>query len=140
MSDKSTIEECIEKNGFYLATVEGTSMMPMLRQGIDMVKIVKPPKELKKYDVPLFKRPTGEYVLHRIVAVKKDKYLICGDNRVYKEPVPKEWIVGYMESFFRAEKEISVDNEEYMKYVKKTCKQYWKRKISRIIKKCLHSK
>lgn len=132
---KITIEEELEKQGFHMSTIVGDSMMPMLRNRRDLVKIVPVKGILKKYDLPLYKRPTGKYVLHRIVAVKSDHYLICGDNRCWKEKVPFDWVVGVMESFDRDGVEIKADNEEYMKYVKKCCRGYWKRKIKRIIQK-----
>ena len=100
-----TIEESIVRNGFHLSTVVGDSMMPLLRQGKDLVKVVPLTKPLEKYDIVLFKRPTGEYVLHRIVKAKSDYYVICGDNRFLREKIPYNWIVGVAESVF-------IDNEE----------------------------
>ncbi len=135
--EKITIEEGLKKNGYHISTVVGDSMMPILRNRRDMVKIVPVSGRLKKYDLPLYKRPTGEYVLHRIVKVKNDCYIICGDNRFLREKVPFDWIVGVTESIFRDEKEISVNNPEYIKYVKKICKTFWIRRIKRKIKKML---
>ncbi len=134
---KITIEESIIKNGFHLATVSGDSMMPLLRQNIDMVKIVPVDGILKKYDLPLYKRPTGEYVLHRIISVKKGYYIICGDNRFNKEKVPFEWIVGIMETMYRGEKEISANDPEYIKYIKKIRRTFWPRRIKKKIEKML---
>lgn len=135
--EKITIEDGIRKNGFHLSTIVGDSMMPMLRNRRDTVKIVPVNGILKKYDLPLYKRPTGEYVLHRIVKVKEDHYVICGDNRFYREKVPFDWVIGVTESFFRDDKEISVDHPEYIKYIKKVQRSYWPRKIKRKIKKTL---
>lgn len=134
---KITIEENLKKNGYYLATVHGDSMMPLLRQNIDMVKIVPVSNTLKKLDLPLYKRPTGEYVLHRIIAVKDGYYIICGDNRFLKEKVPFSWVVGVTDSIFRGEKEFSVHDLEYIKYVKKIRRTFWIRRIARKIKKIL---
>lgn len=69
--DKITIEEGLAINGYYISTIVGDSMMPMLRNRRDTVKIVPAETPLKKYDLPLYRRPTGECVLHRIVKVKK---------------------------------------------------------------------
>lgn len=137
--EKITIEEGIKTNGYHLSTIVGDSMMPLLRNRRDMVKIVPVEGKLKKYDLPLFKRPTGEYVLHRIVKVKKDCYIICGDNRFLRERVPFEWIVGVTAYIYRDEVEVPVDNPEYVAYVKRVCRTFWSRriksKISRIINK-----
>ena len=74
--EKITIENAIKENGFYLSTIVGDSMMPLLRNRRDTVKIIPVSGRLKKYDLPLYKRPDGKYVLHRIVKVKKDHYEI----------------------------------------------------------------
>ena len=95
-----TIEEGIKNNGYHLSTIVGDSMMPLLRNRRDMVKIVPVNGILEKYDLPLYRRPTGEYVLHRIVKVKKNYYVICGDNRVHREKVPFDWIIGVTESIY----------------------------------------
>ena len=59
---------------------KGTSMLPMLRQGIDSVVLSPLPKRLGKYDLPLYQRDNGQFVLHRIVAAE-DSYTCIGDNQ-----------------------------------------------------------
>lgn len=138
--EKMTIEEGMSKNGYHISTIVGDSMMPMLRNRRDMVKIVPADRILKKHDLPLYRRPTGEYVLHRIIKVKKDHYIICGDNRVFVEKVPFDWIIGVTESFFRDDKEISVEHPEYIKYIKRVRRSYWPRRIKRKVLKTLKRK
>lgn len=138
--EKITIEEGIKINGYHLSTISGDSMMPLLRNRRDMVKVIPVDGILKKYDLPLYKRPTGEYVLHRIVKVKKNHYIICGDNRFSREKVPFDWIVGVTESIFRDDLEVSVDNPEYVSYVKKVCRTFWIRRIKRKISKITSKK
>ncbi len=133
--EKMTIEQAIEQNGYHLATIVGDSMMPLLRNRRDMVKVVAAKNKLKKYDLPLYRRPGGEYVLHRIVKVKKNYYVICGDNRFSREKVPLEWIVGVAESVFRDEQEVPVTSPEYLRYVKKVCRTFWPRRIKNKITK-----
>ena len=58
----------------------GVSMLPMLRQGIDSVVLSPLPGALRKYDLPLYRYPSGKYVLHRIVKVREQAYLCMGDN------------------------------------------------------------
>lgn len=138
--EKITIEEGMKINGYHFSTIVGDSMMPLLRNRRDMVKIISVNGTLKKYDLPLYKRPTGEYVLHRIVKVKKDHYLICGDNRLYREKVPFDWIIGITETIYKDDREISVNDPQYVKYVKKVCRSYWPKRIKNKIKKMLKSK
>ena len=62
----------------------GISMLPMLREGVDSVTLSLPPKRLRKYVIPLYRRADGQYILHRVVAVK-DGYVCMGDNQFVKE-------------------------------------------------------
>lgn len=134
--EKTTIEKSLAENGFHIATVKGDSMMPLLRQGKDLVKVVPATKDkLQKYDVALFKRPTGEYVLHRIFSIKKDYCIICGDNRFLKEKIPFEWIIGVAESVYINNEEIKMSGERQMNYAKKIYKTFWSRRIKHWIKK-----
>ena len=57
---------------------------------------------MHKYDLPLYHRPDGKYILHRIIGVKEHAYVIRGDNTYAKEYVPDEWIIGYVSEFYRA--------------------------------------
>lgn len=82
----STFEDILEKDGRLIYTNVGTSMMPLLRQRRDLMVIEKKgPERLHWLDVPLFKRDNGQYVLHRVMWVRKNDYVICGDNQWYLE-------------------------------------------------------
>ena len=61
-------------------------MLPLIRQGKDLLLIARKPEgRLSKYDVPLYRRDSGQYVLHRILKVRENDYVICGDNRWHRE-------------------------------------------------------
>lgn len=64
---------------------KGTSMRPFLRQGVDQVVLAPLPEELRKYDLPLYRRDNGQYVLHRIVKTG-ETYTCVGDNQFALEP------------------------------------------------------
>ena len=70
--ETTSYEDILETKPFFVITPKGTSMLPLLRQGIDTIKVIKPTSPFKKYDVILFKRKDGSYVLHRIIKVKKN--------------------------------------------------------------------
>ncbi len=79
---KTTFEDVIQTHGVLIYENVGDSMMPLIKQGRDKMVIVRKPEgRLKKYDVPLYKRDNGQYVLHRIVGVRDNDYVILGDNR-----------------------------------------------------------
>ncbi|MDE5936858.1 MAG: S24/S26 family peptidase [Ruminococcus sp.] len=115
---KSTIEEEINRTGELLQTTVGNSMEPMLKNRQNIVVLKKPKGILKKYDVTLYKRPNGQYVLHRVLKVRKNDYIICGDNQWRKEIVPHEWIIGVLSRYYKNSNLISVDDESYRKYLK----------------------
>ncbi len=94
----------IRERGKYVGPPAGPSMQPLLRMHRDSAVLVQPAFPLKKYDVILYRRANGQYVLHRIIACKKDGYVLCGDAQWRKEyPVTDEMVVGMMEGFFRDE-------------------------------------
>ena len=52
--------------------------------------------------------------------VKKDSYVLCGDNQaVLERGVTDDMIIGVMTGFYRGDTYVSVDNPEYIKYYKK---------------------
>ncbi len=104
-------EEYLERYGSLTYRFRGVSMMPMLRQGKDTFTVVKKGKErCKKYDVALYRRG-DRYVLHRVVAVRPEDYVILGDNCVAKEyGIRDEDILGVMVSMNRGSRTISMDH------------------------------
>ncbi len=81
------------------AVVEGKSMEPTLQTG-DLVFVVKTsPKDLKVGDVVVYRKPSGEYVIHRIIKIVKVGNMLDvetkGDNNFIADGViPVNWIVG----------------------------------------------
>ncbi len=64
----------------------GTSMLPLIGSGCDTVVLKKPPEgRLRKYDIPLYRRSDGSFVLHRIVRLDRSGYIMCGDNQTVLE-------------------------------------------------------
>lgn len=111
-------KDIIEKQGFYIATPIGNSMLPMLRNRVDSVKIVKPKFPLHKGTLVLYQRKNGAFIVHRIVKIKKGKYIMCGDGEWRLEKGIKSYqIIGEVEGFYRKEKYISCSNFGYRLYV-----------------------
>lgn len=79
------IEESLKQGKTVRFAPRGISMLPMLRQGIDCVILSPLPEKLKKYDLPLYQREDGKYILHRIVKVG-ETYTCIGDNQFEMEP------------------------------------------------------
>ncbi|HBF14394.1 MAG TPA: hypothetical protein DDW30_01665 [Clostridiales bacterium] len=111
------IERQLAEQGFYVSTTVGCSMRPMLRNRRDRV-IVLPigDERLKKYDLPLYRRPDGKYILHRIIGVRDGKYVIRGDNTYAKEYVPDAWVLGYVSEFYRGKRHVLSTARSYRFY------------------------
>lgn len=105
-----TLEEAIEEQGVVLHHIKGISMQPLLRAGKDMIAICpKPAQRLKRYDMPVFKRRNGEYVIHRILKVHEEGYDIVGDNQCfYERNVKDDQIIGVVKQIVRGNKIINV--------------------------------
>ena len=98
------IEDVLVAEGFYLGPPVGVSMWPMLRNRHDVMMVVPAARELRRYDVALYRR--GEkYVLHRVVGHYEngfeEGYVICGDNCVTLEYIPRENVLGVLSGFYR---------------------------------------
>ena len=94
----------------------GTSMLPLIRQGEDSVVLSPLPEKLKKYDIPLYQRSDGSYVLHRIVKVG-DTYTCIGDNQFQLEPgLRREQMIAVVTAVIRDGETIRVDRFGYKLY------------------------
>ena len=119
---KSTFEEEIRRNGKIIYTNVGDSMMPFIKQGRDVLVISRAEGRLKRYDVPLYKRDSGQYVLHRILKVRENDYVICGDNRCSREyGITDRHIIGVLTGIIRDGREIPVTDRKYRIYVHLWC-------------------
>lgn len=99
----------------------GTSMLPMLKDGRDQVILSPLPDQLKKYDLPLYQRDNGQYVLHRIVKVKDD-YTCMGDNQFVPEcGLRHDQMIAVVTRFVRKGKEYSTDSFRYRAYCRFWC-------------------
>ena len=123
--NKSSYEQELATHGKVISTNVGDSMLPLLRQGKDLMVIEKRPEgRCRKYDAVLYKR--GEkYILHRILKVRKDDYVICGDHRIWREyGVTDDRIIGVLTAVVRDGKEIPVTDKKYRFYVHLWCDFY----------------
>lgn len=114
------IADVLKQDGSVILPVTGTSMVPTIRGGRDQVTLVRAQGPLKKYDLPLYRRKSGQFVLHRVISVEKDgSYTCCGDHQWKKEPgIQPEQIIGIVSEFERKGKRIDVRDGGYRRYVR----------------------
>ena len=117
--EKSDYRTAIEKNGVIGFVPGGNSMWPTLKNHIQSVVVVKKTGRLKKYDVALYERAGGTYVLHRVMSVTDDGYIMCGDSQFTLEKVNEDSVFGVMEGFYRGKKYIDCKDGGYIKEVEK---------------------
>lgn len=114
---EETIRMILEKNGEFRMYPKGTSMLPLIRQKKDSVVLVRPVKLLKN-DIVFYKRDNGQYILHRILEVQKDGYVLCGDNQFVKEyGIRDHHVIGVVKAIWRENKYITLLNKKYRLYV-----------------------
>lgn len=108
------IEDKLSQGGTVEMPITGTSMLPLLVQGRDTVILEKCDRKLKKYDLSLYRRPDGAFVLHRVVGVSDNSYTMCGDNQWVKENgITDGMIIGLVRTIKRNGKEIPVSSKKY---------------------------
>ena len=120
---KSSFEEEIRRSGYLIYRNVGDSMLPLIRQGRDLLLISRKPEgRLNQDDVPLYRRDSGQYVLHRILKVRKDDYVLCGDNRWQRETgISDRHIIGVLTAVIRDGKQLPVTDWRYRLYVHLWC-------------------
>ncbi len=112
-----SIEDQLREEGYLLKLTKGISMEPMLRQYKEESLIRIPDREPRKYDVVLFKRDNGQYVLHRIVGSRGTAFRIRGDNCMGTELVEREQILGILAGFYRGETYVDCSTDKaYLRY------------------------
>ncbi|MBQ9680125.1 MAG: S24/S26 family peptidase [Ruminococcus sp.] len=118
---KSSFEQVIAERGELIYTNIGDSMYPLI-QPRDLLVIKKPELPLRRLDIPLYKRDSGQYVLHRIIKVRQNDYVICGDNRnIVEEGITDRHIIGVLTAIVRKGKMKSVYSAGYRIYAHLWC-------------------
>lgn len=115
MNEFKSIKEILDATGKYTGLTIGTSMLPLIHHQRDNIIVVKNKGRLKKYDVPVYVTKNGKYVMHRIIKVCDDHYIIVGDNLMKKEYVTDDMICGVLVGFYKNGKRY-VDLEKSIAY------------------------
>ncbi len=128
------LKETLSEGRSVRLSPSGISMLPMLRQGIDSVVLSSLTGKLKKYDLPLYQRDNGQYVLHRIVK-SGDTYTCIGDNQFGRETgLRYDQFIGIVTAFYRKNHKICVTNPAYQIY----CRiWHYTRFVRRILQKII---
>ena len=112
------IREVLASGGEFRLYPHGTSMLPLLRQGIDSVALRRLDRQPQKFDILFYKRQDGSFILHRVKEVTNEGIVLWGDNHTMLEyGVTEDMIIGYAARIFRDETEINCDSFLYRTYL-----------------------
>ncbi len=112
------IREKLSSGGTVQIPITGTSMLPLLVQGRDSV-ILSPVSQIKVNDIIFYKRDDGHFVLHRVIGIDSDGYILCGDNQWVKEfGITNNNIIGVVVEIIRDGKHININDKKYQDYCK----------------------
>ena len=115
----SLIREVLASGGEFRLYPQGTSMLPLLRQGIDSVDLRSLNRPPRKFDILFYQRRDGSYVLHRVKEVTDKGFVLWGDNHTMLEyGVTDDMIIGYAARIFRGETELDGQGLRYNLYLR----------------------
>ncbi|MBQ9873266.1 MAG: S24/S26 family peptidase [Thermoguttaceae bacterium] len=100
--------------------ITGRSMLPTLRDRIDVVYAGKPDR-VGKYDVAIYRRDNGAYVVHRVARLERDgTFSFCGDNQtILERGIRRDQILGKVVAFQRGSRLVDCDrNVPYKLFVR----------------------
>jgi len=137
----NTIINQLEEKGFVVSKVRGVSMWPLLNQKNTTVYIEKA-TTFKKYDCILFMRANKDLILHRILKVHKDYYMVCGDNQAYLEKVYPLQIKGKLLEYYKHGKTKQLKGLFYQIYLRfmlftrplRICREFLKKVVKKVIR------
>lgn len=112
------IREVLASGGEFRLYPHGTSMLPLLRQGIDSVALRSLDRLPQKFDILFYQRNDGSYILHRVKEVTDKGLVLWGDNHTMLEyGITEENIIGYAARIFRGDKELDYQSPGYRLYL-----------------------
>lgn len=115
------IVQTVEQGGQAKFTVTGNSMYPIFRSDMDSVFVARPGR-LRLFDVILYRRADGAYVLHRIVGRARGAFVLCGDGQTELEyGVTPGMVLAVVTAFERGGRRVSVRAPWYRLYAALWC-------------------
>lgn len=106
----------LESGGTFRLMPRGNSMRPTIIPGRDGVSLVRLEGQASVYDILLYQRADGSFVLHRVAAIASDgSYTMCGDHQVVLEKgVRQEDVVGVVTAIHRPQGDLLRGTEAFL--------------------------
>ena len=120
----------------------GISMLPLLREGRDTVILTAPKHPLRRFDIPLYQRMDGSFVLHRAVRIA-ETYTCVGDYQYKGEEVAPDRVIAVVKGILRDGRSLNLTSLRYRLYCRlrhatRPLRYFFyriKRRIKRLLKK-----
>ena len=115
------IKDVLSNGGNFTFIPRGTSMLPLIREGLDSVVLSPLPETISPGDIILYKRDNGQFVLHRVMKEKNNAYVMCGDNQVlFEKGITNSHMIAIVTGIIRdGEETVFSESEDYLSYTKK---------------------
>ncbi len=113
------IKKQLEELGQISFVPGGISMWPIFKHKKQTVIIERLDGPLNRLDVALYHRGGKILVLHRVMEVLSDGYVMRGDSQQETEKVSTDCILGKMAGFYTGKKYVRCDDEKYLARVEK---------------------
>lgn len=112
------INEKLNTGGTVRLPATGMSMSPLFRHMRDEVTLESVDgRKLEKYDMILYRRDSGEYVLHRIVGYAEGGLILRGDAQYIDEyPVRQDQVIACVIQYKRKGREHACNEKRYRLY------------------------
>lgn len=138
----------LQNGGKANLVVTGVSMKPMLTEGRDTVILMPITADPVAGDIVLYRRDNGKFVLHRIIRITPEGYLISGDNQYKLEEVSRQQMLAVVSAFVRKGRSHTLREPGYRLYRWAWVKLFWlrkpyiklRRKLGRIYHKLKHGR
>ena len=121
------LTEVLESGGEFRFYPRGTSMLPLIQQGRDSV-VLEAVTNPQKYDICLYQRANGQFVLHRLMKwTPEGEPIFCGDNQlIFEHGIPTDQIIARVNAIYQGDKKCSVTTFSYRFYVRVHCFMPWR--------------
>ena len=129
------LKEMVEQGHEVSMTISGVSMEPFLLHNRDKIYFRKPDGPIKKGDMVFFQRKTGEYVMHRVMKVRKGQFYLAGDHQTFLEgPIEAQQIFAKVVSVERAGVWLTEQDRLWKFYAGWWRRLFWVRKVVNKVK------
>lgn len=129
----NNIEKQLLSDDFVVSSITGNSMSPFLND-TNKVVISKVNRDIHLYDVVLYKT-NDKYILHRVIDINNNKFVIRGDNRILEEYILKDDIIGILIAYYNKDEYIEINDDINKKWYTRSRNTLLFRKIKGYIKR-----